>query len=221
MAMISIKLSKSVKPFPDRQRSSLSDAKKIDEVIMRIGLDFDGTIADTNSIKSEWISLELGRYVPPYLCDRTSLVPIIGEDNYKSMCQQVYSEQSTSRLAPVAGLEAELRKMSLYSDIFLITARGNKMEIVRVWLERQGLLGWIQIRDQPTNHLSKLDVCHALDIDLLVDDDSRHMPPPLEKLTHGILFKPGAPISYRVENFSICRSWKAVGQVAIRLKQRL
>jgi hypothetical protein len=186
---------------------------------MRIGLDFDGTIADTNAVKSAWIKVELGMHVPPYLCDRTSAVPIIGEENYRRMREQVYSEKNTSQFVPVAGLDAALTEMSRHSEFVLVTARGN-LRLVRAWLKSRGFLKRIQMSDQTTNHQKKLEVCFELGIDLLVDDDSRHLPSS-DGSIHGILFKPGSPRSYRVGDLPICRSWEAVAQFAILLNQRL
>ena len=187
---------------------------------MRIGLDFDGTIADTNSIKSEWIKNNLGSEVPPYLCDRTSAVPIIGQENYERMRREVYSEIETSQLVPVEGLDLALQEMSVHSECFLVTARGN-LKLIRDWLNSRGLSGRIQMSDQPTNHLEKVEVCVNLGINLLIDDDSRHLPSPTDNLIHGVLFKPGSPSSYTVEDLLICRSWKAVARLAIMLNQRI
>jgi hypothetical protein len=187
---------------------------------MRIGLDFDGTIADTNAVKSKWIQVELGMHVPPYLCDRSSAVPIIGEENYRKMREEVHSEKNTSQFAMVAGLDSGLIEMSRHSEFFLVTARGN-LRLVRAWLKSRGLLERIQMSDQPTNHLKKLEVCLNLGIDLLVDDDSRHLPSSSDNSIHVILFKPGAPKSYRVGDLPICRSWNAVAQFATMLSQRL
>jgi len=187
---------------------------------MRIGLDFDGTIADTNAVKSDWIKVELGMHVPPYLCDRTSAVPIIGDENYRRMREQVYSEKNTSQFVPVTGLDAALTEMSLHSEFLLVTARGN-LKLVRAWLKSHGFLERIQMSDQPSNHLKKLEICRAFGIDLLVDDDSRHLPSSSEGAIHGVLFKPGSPSSYRVGDLPICRSWEAVAEFATMLNQRL
>ena len=48
-----------------------------------IGIDFDGTIADTNQVKAEWIKKKLRIDLPPSKCDRSQSVPIIGLENYK------------------------------------------------------------------------------------------------------------------------------------------
>ena len=44
---------------------------------MRLAIDFDGTIADTNRVKGRLNLGKLGIVVEPWRCDRTHCVPII------------------------------------------------------------------------------------------------------------------------------------------------
>ena len=62
---------------------------------MRIAIDYDGTIADTNRVKADWILQNLGQVVAPWNCDRTNCVPIIGESAYQIMGDVVYEREST------------------------------------------------------------------------------------------------------------------------------
>jgi putative restriction endonuclease len=68
-----------------------------------IGIDFDGTIADTNQVKAQWIKKKLGIDLPPPKCDRSQCVPIIGLDNYEKMAAFVYDEAGTHAAPPVSG----------------------------------------------------------------------------------------------------------------------
>ena len=77
---------------------------------MRLAIDFDGTIADTNRVKAAWILDKLGVVVEPWRCDRTSCVPIIGAAAYEEMSDHVYEREhardlggarSVHRAAPI------------------------------------------------------------------------------------------------------------------------
>ena len=104
---------------------------------MIVGIDFDGTIADTNAAKSVWIKRELGIDVPPYLCDRTSCAPIIGESEYNMMCVQVYSRNATLRLPPVPGALEAIAELQNNNELIVVTARINDMlDSARIWLLR-------------------------------------------------------------------------------------
>jgi|ERR1043166_915274 hypothetical protein len=187
--------------------------------MLRIGIDFDGTIADTNALKSEWITANLGKRIPSYLCDRTSAVPLIGQEDYDRMRRHVYSAEEADRLMPIDGVMTAMGEMTVYSELFLVTAR-RKLDIVRHWLEKWGLLQYIQVTDPPANHLTKLGLCSQLGITLLIDDDARHLAVlPGYGSVYAILFKPGAPISYDARGLSICRSWSAVVEIASALNQ--
>ena len=52
---------------------------------MKIGIDFDGTIADTNTAKSYWIKKNIGLSIPPYQCDKTTCLQYIKKEDYKIM----------------------------------------------------------------------------------------------------------------------------------------
>lgn len=186
---------------------------------MRIAIDFDGTIADTNSLKSKWVSVELGEVIPPYLCDRTSLVPIIGEANYEQMCQTVYSEASTARLVPIEGSYLALKEMSQQAQIHLFTARNESFPFALDWLARNRFSKYLHSGNGPM-HGTKLQACLVLGINLLIDDDSRHLPPTSDSSVQGILFKYGAPSSYRLGELEICRSWNEARGFAKKVADR-
>jgi uncharacterized HAD superfamily protein len=210
-----------VHPHTSEDDGSVRTPRITSRRVLRVGLDFDGTIADTNSVKSKWILDNLGRHIPAYSCDRSSLVPMIGEADYTTMCRRVYSAEMTSRLRSVSGLSAALKEMSAYSEFFLITARGGSFRFARDWLSSRGFLGRIRLPELAAGGKSKIEACRALAIDLLVDDDTRHMPIEPNGPIHGILFKPGAPKTYTSENLTICRSWREVMKHANALWRQL
>ena len=88
-------------------------------------LDYDGTIADTNAVKSQWIRDHLGKKIEPYNCDRTWCVPLIGEDNYNRMSNVVYDRRHSLSAFPVPGAPNALKIISGHGPVYVITARDS------------------------------------------------------------------------------------------------
>ncbi len=184
---------------------------------MRVGIDFDGTIADTNRAKSDWIRRELDMIVPPYLCDRTSAVPIIGETQYALMSRLMYSEEGTLALEPVAGFCEAFTRIVAKHRVFVITARhGDRLGYAERWLALHHLNYRIQLRGVSARQTTKINVCKSAGIQILIDDDSRHLPDGSERGIDGILFKPGAPTSYKCDGATVCRSWSEIARLLLR-----
>ena len=75
---------------------------------MIIAIDYDGTIADTNREKVQWIAAQLGKQVPPWMCNRTDCVPLIGLDAYEKMGGVIYEEERTLQAVGLSDLADEV-----------------------------------------------------------------------------------------------------------------
>jgi len=54
--------------------------------LMIIGLDYGGTIADSDLVKSKWILDELGLNIPPWKTDRTNFILFINSIVNPDVC---------------------------------------------------------------------------------------------------------------------------------------
>lgn len=147
-----------------------------------IGIDYDGTIADTGALKSAWIRVHLSLSVPPWKTDRTLCVPIIGEENYERMGRAVYAPAASLLAEPVPGVGAALRALAAGHRLYVVTARDDQqIASCRAWLERQGLAACITgylssaARNPDGSKVSKGQLCRDHGIGVLIDDDERHL----------------------------------------------
>ena len=142
-----------------------------------IGLDYDGTIADTNALKSAWIRQNLGLEVPPWRTDRTLCVSLIGLEAYERMGKVVYSPTMTMQADEVPGAAAAIRELSCRYRLYIVTAR-NQEQIAscRAWLEKRGMARYIAgylssaERASDGSRVNKSELCRHYGIQVLIDD---------------------------------------------------
>ncbi len=144
---------------------------------MNLAIDYDGTIADTNSEKVRWIRENLGREdVPHWLCNHTECAPIIGEADYRAMGSYVYERESTLAATEVPGALDALRTLSESGHrLLLLTARPvRRQEYSMEWLRAHGVehLFADALSSQGS---TKSAVCERIGAQMLIDDDPRHV----------------------------------------------
>jgi len=174
-----------------------------------LGVDYDGTIADTNRQKAAWIRRQLGVEVPASRCDRSSCVPIIGSKHYQAMSDVVYEEHATLAAAPVPGAVEAVRMLCATRRVYVVTARlRHRVVYARQWLEGHGLL-------QPlagvlcSAESTKRSLCEQFGIDALIDDDARHLEPLIGSATRPMLLRVGNAKT-AVHGLPSFASWNAV-----------
>lgn len=178
---------------------------------MIIAIDYDGTIADTNREKVNWIAEKLGKSVSPWVCNRTDCVPLIGLDAYEKMGAYVYERESTLQAGEIPGALAALHMLSEKAALHVVTARPpRRLTYARQWLKKQGVLACFEELHTSAGS-TKADVCAAIGADILIDDDIRH----LQTLSSGelqrILLQEGR--NERPDcgpGILFCNSWQAV-----------
>lgn len=175
------------------------------------GVDYDGTIADTNLMKVQWIREHLRREVDPWQCDRTNCVPLIGAESYESMANTVYERAWSLAAPPVAGAFAGLQALRERGKVYVLTARlPHRLVFAREWFERQGVpsLGDALLSSAESD---KLSVCERHGINVLIDDDERHLLPLLRSGVRGILLKVGFGGALSLPaDVQLCRAWSEV-----------
>lgn len=179
-----------------------------------IGIDYDGTIADTNAQKVRWIREHCGIDIESYQCDRSSCVPIIGPSRYEDMAAAIYDRTWTLRSQPVAGALAALNELTTNYDIFIITARlPHRVAFAREWLEVNECSDLV--KDVLTSAgEDKESVCLRLGITVLIDDDPRHLLPITSSSLRPLLLKVGLNSGQQAEKtLPAYRSWQEVLEV--------
>lgn len=162
----------------------------------KLALDFDGTIADTNTIKSILIQEKFGLTIPPWQCDYTLCVPQIGEEAYREISNVVYEEESTLATPPLDSAVETIQKLAEKFDLYLLTARPERrLVFARQWLVNHDLeqcfQGLLSSRLPDGGFILKLEICQENQLDLLIDDDSRHLTIPGYKNILRLLMKDG------------------------------
>ncbi len=160
-----------------------------------IVIDFDDVIAKTGEKKLEWIRKNLqnkklsdGRCLfdlKSEECSRTLLVPIIGEESYKSLCDYALSEENTMNSEPLAGVVESIEKLSEKFDLVILSARGKDyIEFAKKWCKKNNIFDNLKDikssrgSDSKTAESSntKTEIVKSLKALIFIDDDSRHMP---------------------------------------------
>ena len=181
-------------------------------------LDFDGVIADTNLTKSNWIRDHLNLNVPPWKCDKTSSLPIIGLQTYQRMADEVYDREPTMKTSPVPGAIASIRYLSTKWRLHCVTARKHiQAQWTIEWLEKQGILR-LFCSVEAVDENPKSEVVARTNAIGLLDDDLRHLwhrpSSPILKLHLASYLR--VPLS-QDDDVTHVRNWKAVRKVMNRL----
>ncbi len=183
----------------------------------RIGIDFDGTTADVNAVKSRWIESELGLLMEPWECNRTHCVPAIGEETYERMAGVVYEEASLMATPEITGFTdaiAGLRERDF--ELHLVSARPDDLLLVaKQWLRGKDLVD-LFTDFHSSDGTSKDAICQRIGLRALVDDDERHL---TSLSAEAILIQHGRyqPPLDLPEHVHFCSHWDAVSEVLTRL----
>jgi hypothetical protein len=141
-----------------------------------LALDYDGVIADTNQVKSDWIAENLGQNVPPWLCNRTECVPIIGLENYNRMSPIVYGRGASLRARPVPGVLQAVQTLRQVYRLIIVTARTEEqIHWTREWLAQTGIADAFEDIHSSSGGIAKAEIVHQLGAVALVEDDVRHL----------------------------------------------
>ncbi|MBL1434252.1 hypothetical protein COB87_001620 [Candidatus Wolfebacteria bacterium] len=158
---------------------------------MKIGLDFDGVIANCGKLKSDVAKMLFDLDIPPHKFKREI---VIGEghltaEQYLNLQMTIYETREYGFLMePVAGvLECVPKLLALGHTILVVTSRGEAaLKIAKEWSAEQGLtidfvgLGY---------GVSKAEACRGLDV--YIDDDLDKLKPLVGIVPHRYLFSWG------------------------------
>lgn len=185
---------------------------------MIVAIDYDGTIGDANRAKTRWIETHLGKAVPPWDCNYTDCVPIIGVDACKQMGRDVFERAGTLHADEVPGALDAIKKLSQMAELYVVTARPERlMAFAQEWLEGKGVLSCFKAL-RSSSGTSKEAICTEIGADILIDDDARHLNEvKVEGLTR-ILLQDGRENEPNCSpDVHFCRNWADVLALIDRL----
>ena len=183
-----------------------------------LAIDYDGIVANTNTIKSLWIRNNLGLKVPSWRCDRTQCVPLIGIDNYEQMSQVVYGRKASLDAKPVAGAVQSIQRLSKLFRLYIVTARSQeKKNWVHQWLGMNSLDPFLQEVESSVGK-SKAEVITHIRAIALLDDDLRHLASLAEYNFLKFNLAPNLRVRYtRKDDLIQVRTWKAFSELVVSL----
>jgi len=104
---------------------------------LRIGLDFDGTLADTVGAAEAYLREIEGIMLAPHELMRPPGLKQLGGERFEQM---LVDERFIEQLKFVPGTLGMARSLMADADIFLVTARNEwQTKLLQLWLEEHGL----------------------------------------------------------------------------------
>lgn len=158
---------------------------------MRIGLDFDGVVANPSRLKIVAAKTLFNVEIPIAKMRREYAVGsgLLTSTQYTEMLNYVYSSENLARyMRPVNGaIEHILRLAHDGHDVRIITSRGREksLGVVDNWLKDKKLL--VPVRGVGYGR-DKTEACKELGIDLFVDDDLDKLERLVDVVEHRYLF---------------------------------
>ena len=172
-------------------------------------IDFDGTIADTNTLKSHRIQEHLGVQIPPHECDKTTCVSKIGIDQYTRISAEVYKDEISLKAFPVPGSLQAISFLRKHGQIYVITARDQEeVPVVSEWLYTHKLDQHIR-QIITSGGSSKIQIAKSLNCKVLIDDDIHHLKPDVHHPLLPILLKVGLGEKIDIPpRVTLCTTWR-------------
>ncbi len=187
--------------------------------MIKIAVDYDGTIADTNLVKSEWLKRNMDIDIPPWRCDRTLCEAIIGKEKYNEMAKYVYGRELSLGAPEVHGAREGLKQLKELGSVFVLTARDvEALQWAEMWLTENGVNDNV---DEIITSLGqpKLKLCQHYGINVLIDDDQRYIFKEEPSDIRRIFLKNGMDETLETPEYvTICRNW---GEVLAVVRKRV
>ncbi len=135
---------------------------------LRIGLDFDGTIADITWAKLRYAREAFGVELPAEATWGATGRELLGEERYGELVEAVHGTSLSVEMPPMPGAVETMARLRQHHELYIVTARlDNEAELAHEWLERNGVEvdGFVH-----TARASKAGPCTELGIAVHLDD---------------------------------------------------
>lgn len=150
-----------------------------------IGIDFDGTIADTSAFKQEWTKERFGIYLPRSRCNRSGMLAAgLSNSDYDDMLLVACDKEHTLAAKACPGAILGIRQLSEVAELCLVTDRGEFRDWLKwceLWLEWKGIRDLLrqvfstQWQFGCGRQTTKQQICRENLIVVLVDDDAKNL----------------------------------------------
>ncbi len=135
---------------------------------MRIGLDFDGTIADASGGKMRYAAERWGVTLTRAQTMRPGAIPLLGRERYEQMIGDLFGSALTEEMEPMPGALDALRRLGAEHDLYVVTARlDHEVAFATQWLETHGV-GIRELRNSARGR--KAAPCAALQLAVMLED---------------------------------------------------
>lgn len=184
---------------------------------MKIGLDFDGVIADSELMKQRLAKELYGVDIPLHLLNRQGVVASgkLTEEEYDDLQDQAYGTRKYSlQILPIEGMKPVLIELQKNHELVIVTSRDErKSAIAQEWLTNQGLT--ITIRSVGRKN-EKTSFCK--DVDVFIDNDLYKLEPLIGVVKHLYHFNPYSEEQILPPGIINVPDWKTFAQEIITLK---
>lgn len=145
--------------------------------MLRIGIDFDGVIADCTDLKREQSQRLYGIDIPPHRCKEKFVIEdgLMTREQYRAIMENVCTTRECGlRMRPIEGAIAAIRSLQDRGhSVKIVTSREDEeVEIAREWSRMQGLdVDFVSVGYGK----DKTDAVRGMDI--YIDDDVYRLRP--------------------------------------------
>jgi 5'(3')-deoxyribonucleotidase len=140
---------------------------------VRVGLDFDGVIADTIPAMILYARQHVGLELEPRDCVMPGGVARLGLAVYRHLVEVTHATSYALTFGPTAGALEAIPELARHHDLFVVTARSKEsFANAEQWLDQRGLSACF-VSVYSSGGPAKSEVVEALGLDCFVDDAPR------------------------------------------------
>lgn len=185
---------------------------------LTLAIDFDGVLADTNAVKSQYVERRLGKLVSPSELNRTAALSRLTLNEYDDISRLASDPAHTAQTLPVEGSMEGVRQLRQQFELQILTRRQQEhLKAAEDWLNAHAET--VNLPVIGINKTTKQDWCRKSGAFALVDDDLSHVTGFKPDETIGILFAPQRHSSWITWGVRVARTWDEL--VSISLTNRL
>lgn len=188
---------------------------------MKVGLDFDGVIADSQKLKSQIAKKIYGLNISPDIFKKEIVVKdkkILSHERYREIQKLTFNREWGMSMEAVEGVSEYFKKLLAENNVKIITTRGKpESEIAVEWMVKNGLPIPEII---PVGYgVEKTEACKGLDV--YVDDDFDKLHPLAGIVQYRLLFSWLYNEGVSEEGIIRIMSWKELYDFVKKLKKSL
>jgi len=180
----------------------------------KIAIDIGGTIEDTWDHKRIWFQKK-GYDLGCNPIGRKEIIKVTKSNVnfYLKMVEDVYSDESIFKHQLVNGAKEALQVLSKNGSIILVSSRAfSKRDLTFKWIAKNDINNYINDIIFLGDLSDKIEWSAKNQIDILIDDDIRHLAPNERNLKFERIWYNASKTTFQSNNpcFHICNSWNEI-----------